>query len=225
MSFPINLPIYVSPLQAIRSSLGDLGYGRSMQNLEPDLIRWCIEAQDLISRARTLKWSEQEFEVEDNKIMYCEGLQMVECVSSGGAAFTFDPTRSCGGCCTDNCSNIAPCTNQKWLIDEVYIHFDPVIQDGIKVKVKGLVRPMGQDGYPLVNEVCIIAIQEYVKWKICYRLQDARYKECEQRWYFLCRTARAEIQKYTEQQLQQLGIAWYAPRYRGGFYGAQNGTF
>ena len=204
--------------------MGDIGCGRLMQTLEPDLIRWCIEAQDLISRAKTLKWSEQEFEVQDNKIMYCEGLQMVECVSLNGTPLTYDPTRSCGSCCTSGCATAKNTGGGKWLIDDVYIHFDPVVGDGQKVVVKGLGRPFGKDGYPLVNERCLIAVQEYIKWKVLFRMGDNRAGSCEQRWYFLTRTVRAELQRYSGQQLQAIGLAWFAPRYPGGIYGATNFT-
>lgn len=214
--FAINVPRYISPLEAIRSALGDLGYGNLMQTLEPDLIRWCVESQDLISRAKTLKWVEEDLVVEDNKIMPCAAMQMIECVSQNGNAFTYDPTRSCANRCTANCATIYVYPNylceQRYTLDECYIHFDPLISDGQTIHVKGVVRPMDDNGYPIINDLCVVAIQEYVKWKICFRYRDDRKRECEQRWYYLCRSARAAMQKYSQQQLQNIGLMWYAPR-------------
>lgn len=195
--------------------------------MEPDLIMWVIEAQDYISRPKTMKWAEtpaQGIQVQDNKIPICVEWQMIECVSLSGVPLIYDPTRSCGGRCTQNCESLyiyPVCQNeQQWLMDECYIHFDPLIGDDKFIHVKALQRAMGTDGYPLIFEVCATAIADYVMWKVCFRFRDNRAAECKRDWFFHKRTAFAELNRYTQQQLQNLGLAWFAPLYH---YNANNG--
>lgn len=206
---PINIPRYVSPLQAIRSALGDLGFGSLMQTLEPDLIRWAIEAQDLISKKKTFIYSEPtNYTVENNKIALCADALMIESVCMGGRPLTYNPTLSCGGMCTDNCKSMCVGNAQEFYVDECYVHFNPPVADGTPIEMVTMERPMGDDGYPLVIDSCMLAVAEYEKWKICFRQKDERYKECEQRWYVLCRQARAELNKYSQKQIENLGKIW-----------------
>ncbi len=168
--------------------------------MEPDLIMWAIEAQDFISRPKTMKWLDMACEVKDNKIPIPAELQMIDCVSLCGVPLTFAPSQSCGTSrCTTNCQNLyvfPVCRNQQtWLMDECYIHFNPVMGDDKIITVKGLQRAIGNDGYPMIFQVCSTAIADYICWKLCFRYRDDRWRECKRDWFFHKRTAFSELKK------------------------------
>lgn len=200
---------WVSPKQAIRIALGKLGYSDMMQTLEPDLIAWAVFGNDKISRKKTYKKVEQEFEVENNAIQIGGCFKLIDCVTRNGCPLTYDPNGSCGECVTEECCNVCRGSSQLFIVDDCYIHFSPAIADGITIKVKGYQRPIGPDGYPLVPDVCSEAIAEYVMWQLCFRERDNRTAACEKRWYELIRQARADLRTLTQQQLERIGYRWF----------------
>lgn len=205
----VNIPRFVSPKQPIRLALGKLGFSNLMQTLEPDLVAWTAEALGLISRKKTFSAIEIDAVIEDNVVPHCPDFSMIECVKIAGVPLTYQPDGSCHGVVTDNCRCICIGSEKKFTVDESYIHFVPVQSDGTAVKIKYYKRPMGDDGYPLVNEACVLAVTEYLKWQICFRERDNRSAACEARWYVLCRQARAIMNTWTQQQLENFGLIWY----------------
>lgn len=218
MGNAINIPRYVSPKQAIRSALGNLGKGNLMQTMEPDLIRWSIEAQDLISPINVLQKKSEIFKVSDNRVTLCEDFKMVECVKINGVPLRYLGGRNCQYItkgCYDSCNTIG--SGLGFSVDSCYVHFSPAIQDGTEVEVTWLQRPVGDDGIPLVVEQCLIAVQDYISWMICLRTMDNRAGIHEKNWYYRCRTARAEMNRFAESQRQQLGVQ-YLSVYNNPFY-------
>lgn len=206
----MNIPKYVSPLETIRSALGDLGYTSLMQTLEPDLIRWSAEASDFISRKKTGKMSTHELEVKNNMAVLCSEFSMLENVEHNCRPLTLDKQRTLGCACTKSCVTRCCGNPQTFWIDECYVHFQPAMADGEIVHVTVVERPMGPDGYPLVLDVCKIAVAEYIKWKICFLKDDPRGAACERRWYVLCVQARAQTNTLTQEQLREIGYFWLA---------------
>lgn len=205
----INIPNYVSPYEAIRSALGDLGgYDSLMQSLEPDMIRWTAEAQDFISRKKIYKQQEEDFEVFNNKIAWCKSFSMLECLSIGGTPLTLKKSAGCENICTQNCLTLCQGSSQQFSVDECYATFDPPIADGATIHGVFYGRPMGEDGYPLVHELAKIAVAEYVKWKICFRKNDPRVNMCMKRWWELCRIAKGNLGNISDEELQAIGVLY-----------------
>lgn len=205
-----RLPKYVSPLEAIRSALGDLGYKALYQTLEPDLIRWTAEASDFVSeKQRVYQPAEDDFEVNNNQIAWCKEFKMLECLSINGVPLTLKRDVNCNNLCTNDCLSVCCGNSQEFSLNECYATFDPVLADGSIVHGVFLKRPMGADGYPLVHDACKIAVSEYVKWKVCFLKADPRATSCEGRWYKLCVQARAKVNAITNEQLQEIGLMWH----------------
>lgn len=207
---PTILPKYVSPLEPIRSGLGDIGYKTLYQTLKPDLIRWTAEASDFISeKQRVYKTGEQDFEVNNNQIAWCKEFKLLECLSINGVPLTLKRDINCDSLCTSNCRRICCGNDRTFSLDECYATFDPPLANGSLVHGVFLKRPMGADGFPLVHDACKVAVAEYVKWKVCFLKADPRATSCERRWYLLCVQARAKVNAITNEQLQAIGLMWH----------------
>lgn len=205
----VNIVRYVSPLVAISNALGDIGYAHLMQTHEPHMVRWAREAQDLISKKRTYTLdTDVEYEVEDNKVFYGEDVGMIGCVSMGGKPLSLIREKGCVGMCTESCKQVCCGNEQGYIVDECYFHFEPVLKDGTKIQASVYRMPTGADGYPLVADVCLMAVAEYVKAKVCFLKKDNRYNTCMQQWAGLKKVARAELNKFTQKQLEEIGYLW-----------------
>ena len=219
MDNAVNIIKWTNPREPIRSALGNLGYSNLFQTLEPDLIRWCIEAQDLISRPRTQQEGRMDFEVTDNKIILCPDFLMLECVSIGNTVLTYEPNGSCDDMVTDSCPCRCACGEGKFTIDNCYMHFSPEQPDGTVVHIKYLKRKMGADGYPMVVNVCATAIIEYINMKVTFRERDNRYAECKAQWLIRCVQARMELKRLTQNQVHDIGEMWSPRHVSNSLYG------
>lgn len=212
-----NIPIYTSPFTAIRSGLGRIGFGDVMQTLEPDLIAWVAEAQDKISRLKTFTDLPCELEVCDNKVMLPQEMQLIECASFNGSEMTNINNPGCCDRLTKNSPNRCCRSAQGFYLDECYMHFKPFLPDGCIVHVDGRQRPIGTDGYPLVAEVCITAVAEYIATMVSLRFRDNRYNEFNKRWKLACKQARAELTRLSQAQIESLGYIYHRVQYPATF--------
>jgi len=224
-----NVIKYVSPYTAIRSALGKCGFADLMQTLQPDLIEWCVEASDMISRLKTFtNLNCEPIEVCNNKIMLPIEMQMLNCASVNGANMTYLSSPGC----SDNLTANSPCrccnSAQGFYLDECYMHFKPTLADGTLVKIDGLKRPIGEDGYPLIADVCVQAISEYVCSMVCLRFNDNRYVVWDAKWKRHCVQARAELNRLSQKQISDLGFLFCSVPVKASFgygwgYGINNG--
>lgn len=213
-----SIPIikFVSPEQPIRLALGKLGFANMMQTISDDMVAWVMEAQDLIQKdRRVLKSHTRTEKVYDNQIPHCAGNIAIDCVKKGGVPLTYQVDGSCKdtvtkSCCTVCCDNAAN-GGQKFIVNSCYTQFSPALPDGTEIEITSLNRPEAESGYPMIADVCVTAITEYVKWMICFRERDNRTAACEQRWYALCRIARANLRKgeWSQKNIEQLGYYWW----------------
>lgn len=215
---------YVSTFQPIRTAVGDLGYGNVMQGLEEDLVRWAIEAQDYIGRDKAKKMETKTLIVKDNKILYCADMSIIDCVSVGGILYDFKDKHNCYDHVTSSCSCACDSSQFVFTTDGCYIRFEPSLADGTEVVVKYLARPMDDNGYPMIADICVFAIQEYIKWKLCFRFGDNRTSACEGRWYALCRQARPLFNNITQRDIERIGYLYTTPTRRVSNYGLGYGT-
>lgn len=203
---PFPVQKFVSPLQAIRSALAKIGYNDLPQSLQPELIEWAIEASDMICKPKTFKIESDDFVVCGNKIQLGQQVLLVNCASYNGQPMELISNRGCSNRCTQNSKNRCCRSNQKFYLDECYIHFKPTLEDGSVVHVEWLQRAYAADGYPLILDNCNMAISEYIASIICARFNDNRYALWDSKWQKHCLQARAEVNRITQAQVEALGF-------------------
>lgn len=206
---PVEVPKFVSPFQAIRSALGKIGYNDLPQTMQPDLIEWSIEASDMISKPKTFKIYEDDFTVCGNKIQLDSHVLLVECASWNGRPMEYITNKGCNRC-TQSSPNRCCRSEQKFWLDECYIHFKPVMPDGEIIHVEYLQRAYGADGYPMILDSCSMAISEYVCSMVCLRFNDNRYGVFDGKWKSHCQQARAGLNRLSQAQIQNLGYLYYS---------------
>ncbi len=212
-----SVPKFIPCQVAIRQALGGLGYGDSYQTMQPDLIAWVADAMDLISRLKTYTDLPcGNYTTCNNKIELPLEMALITCVTVNGKPMTYLPTKGCNKV-TNNSPNRCDCGAQGFYIDECYMHFTPAIADGVEINVGGLGRPMDVDGFPLIPEVAILAISEYVSARICLRFRDSRYNEFQRLWEKHCLRARAELNQMSNEQVRELGYRYLAVPYSANY--------
>lgn len=201
---------YVSTFTPIRTACGDLGVSGVMQTMEEDLVRWAVEAQDFIGKENALKNEKGNFPVKNNKIRYCADMQIIDCVSINGQLYDYEQRNECSDLVTNNCPCAVNGSNntRTFTSDGCFITFNDEIADGTMATIKYMARPMDENGYPMVADICVFAIQEYIKWKLCFKNRDNRSAECQRRWYELCRQARVQYNQLTQKQIEFLGYIY-----------------
>lgn len=230
----INL---VSPKFALRGAVGDLGMEYTLQNLEPDMIRWSGEAYEKITmstKAATIyRPVSQTAYTKNNRVKLCDGFKALQCLKLEGCQIPFLYNRhrctvNCGNqcgtacnCCSGSTQNNNPASCHAFYLDGCWVKFEPHVEDGLKVEIEAWATPMDSEGYQLVVESTLTAIQEYVKWKICFREGDNRAAACERNWYFNFRQARSILNKKTDAELREIS-KWWQP---AGFYGGRYGLY
>lgn len=202
---PFPVQRFVSPKQAIRTALGKIGFEDLMQTLGNELIEWAIEASDMISKPKTFKIAEDDFVVCGNKIQLDQNVLLVNCASYNGEPMELISNKGCANRCTQNSKNRCCRSNQKFYLDECYIHFKPTLCDGSIVHVEWLQRAYGADGYPLILDSCNMAISEYVASIVCARFKDNAYALWNDKWEKHVLQARADVNRITQAQVQALG--------------------
>lgn len=224
-----NIISYISPYTAIRSALGKIGMGDLMQTHQPDLIEWSVEASDMISRLKTFTdLGCEPIEVCNNKIMLPIEMQMLNCASVNGSPMTYLSSPGCSDRLTANspcrCCNSA----QGFYLDECFMHFKPTLADGVLVTIDGLKRPIGEDGYPLIADVCVQAVSEYICSLVCLRFNDSRFAIWDAKWKRHCVQARAELNRFSQKQVEDLGYIYHktyvSASFGYGFGNALNGN-
>lgn len=202
---------FVNPKEPIRVALGKLGYPNMMQTLELDLVHWCVEAVDLIKKQKGLKKYTETRYSSDSKIALCRDDLAIDCVTINGSELNYKETSGCGSNVTSRCRKCCGNSGKTMSIDGCYIHLSPSVADGTEVEVTSLKRPVDVDGYPLIPEVTVVAVAEYVKWMLCVRERDNRAGDSERRWYALCRIARGELKStaWTQSELEKFGYFWW----------------
>lgn len=218
------VPRYVSTFQPIRTAVGDLGFSNVMQTMEEDLVRWAIEAQDYITRKsphNVMKMESKTLIIRGNKILYCANMQVIDCVKINGVIYEYNGKNTCY--VTSGCACSCEVTDRTFSADGCYLRFTGQ-EDGTEVEVKYLARPMDENGYPMVVESIVFAIQEYIKWKMCFKMRDNRSSACEQRWYVLCRQARPVFNNLTQTDIEKIGY-YFISKPRTGALGYIGGAY
>jgi len=238
----IEIYKFLSPKFAVRGALGNLGMGHLLQNLEDDLIRWVGEAYDYIikdTKAETIyRPVEQVAFTKNSRVKLCDEFVAMECLTLNGCRINYLYSRDrCRGCATTmenscGCGIIAvgnppPYNCTQFTVEGCFVKFWPQnLPDGLKVEIKAWGIPKDEDGYVLVIDQTIAAIQDYVAYKVCHRLGDRREATNRQDWYYHCKIARAAINKKTDSEMQAISQYW-APRsfYSGVNYRGNNGAY
>lgn len=217
-----DIPQYVSPQTSIRQAFGSLGYGDKYQSLKEDCMAWIADACDEISRLKIYTDvnfcggngdAPNEYVVCNNKIELPMAMKIVICASFNGCPMTYRQSSGCNRLCkgsVNRCCN----SDQFFTLDECYMHFTPPIADGAIITVDGRGRLLDDDGYPMVPEVCILAVSRYVAAQVCLRYGDSRYQEFKKLWQKACLRARAELNQFSNIQTASLGYAYHKPPYR-----------
>lgn len=230
MSGYISIPKFVSGQVAVRQALGALGYADSYQTMKPDFDAWIADAQDLISRLKTYTDLPcGDYTVCDNRIELPNEMAIITCASFNGYEMTYKPTKGCTRYCrgVGNCNTVlGKCGNpaQTFTLDGCYMHFQPTIANGAVIHVNGLGRPLDDEGCPLVAEVAILAVSEYICRQLCIRYRDNRLPIFERNWLKHCLRARAELNQFNNKATQNLGFAYFAVPYPASFNGGYNGV-
>lgn len=221
----IDILKLVSPKFAIRGAVGNLGYGSLIQNLEDDMIRWAGEAYQKIilnTKAATIYSPvDQIAYTKNNRVKLCDGFKALQCLKLNGSIipFLYNKQR-----CTQNCANTCGtgscgCCVQSgvttnchaFYLDGCWVKFSPAVADGWEVRIAAWAIPLDKEGYMMVIEDTLTAIQEYLAWKICFRQGDNRAAACEKNWYYNCREARAKLNKKTDAELREIA-KWWQPQ-------------
>lgn len=204
---------YVSTFTPIRTACGDLGMSGVMQTMEEDLVRWAVEARDFIGKENALQNETGNFVVKNNKVRYCAGMAIIDCVSVNGEIYDYEQRNECSDLVTSACPCVSANSTSKrrFTSDGCFLEFKDEIADGTIATIKYMSSPMDDNGYPKVPDICVVAIQEYIKWKLCFRTRDNRSAESQRRWYELCKQARAKYNKLTQRQIEFLGYVFRTP--------------
>lgn len=223
----INVIEFLSPKFAIRGAVGNLGMGHLIQNLEDDLIRWSGEAYEKIvmdTKAATIyKPVSQIAYTKNNRVMLCDGFKSLQCLKYNGSTIPFlynkhrctaTCSNTCGtgcGCCTQNVvqPNINGC--HAFYLDGCWVKFSPTVPDGQRIDIEAWAVPKDDEGYLMVIDSTITAIQDYIAWMVCRREGDNRAASFEKAWYFNCRQARAKLNKKTDAELREIS-RWWQPQ-------------
>lgn len=207
---------YVSGKFAIRQAFGAIGYASEEGNLKPDLANWIADGNDKISPLKTYKYIPcQEYEVCNNRIEIPLAMQIILCATWNGHPMTYLNTPGCNRL-WENSVNYPKNTYrgcnrvpQGFWVDECYMHFKPFLPDGTLICIDAMARPLDDDGFPMVQECCILAVSEYLAARIALRFRDNRYGEFKQNWKDECKRARAQLNQLSNNDIQKLGFIWF----------------
>lgn len=224
-----NNIFYDSPKIAVRSAMGNLGYGGTeYQTIESDMIRWTAEAQDLIIRNKvSLPMVEETILSLNNQIHNSRDFKILENININGVTVPYSnqshssPLVRMGSApyrCGQHPHRIT------FAINRYAITFSPAIDDDTPVTVQFLCKPMDEEGWPMVIDICLRAISHYVGYMLCTRLKDPRAKEQYAVWLTACRQARAEVNTKSQEELMELGRAWTPMRQQYGYARNHGGT-
>lgn len=225
----IDVISFASPKFAIRGALGNLGMGHLIQNLEDDLLRWVGEAYEKIvmnTKAATIYKPVSEVAyTKNNRVKLCDGFKSLQCLKLNGCKIPFLYNKHrCTATCENGCGTSCGCCQNivtpnidgchAFYLDGCWVKFSPDVADSQKVEIEAWAVPKDDEGYILVIDTTITAIQEYVSWMVCRREGDNRMGMFEKNWYFNCRQARSILNKKTDAELREIS-RWWQPN---GFY-------
>ncbi len=229
MSGYTRRPQLVSGQVAVRQALGMIGYADSYQTMKPDFDAWIGDSCDLISPLKTYKeLGCMEYEVCDNRIELPMEMALINCASFNGLEMT---PLSVSGCEMPVRGGVNRCSAgaQGFILNGCHMSFKPAIANGVIITVDGLGRPLDDDGCPMIEECCILAISEYLASMIALRFRDNRYDIFDRKWKKHCVRARAELNQLSNKQIQNLGFRYlavpYPASYSVGWLGGVNGSF
>lgn len=216
----INIYQFVSPKYAIMGAVDDLGMGHLLQSAEDSLVRWAGEANEFIianTKAATIyRPVSQVAYTSNSRIKLCDGFVALECLKLDGKKIDFLYQKNrCSSSCENGCSGQQGSQNYDcvhFTIDGCFAKFWPNVPDGIKVEVAAWAIPYDDEGYVMVIDKTITAMQAYIRWKICHREGDRRESANKQDWWYHIRTARAAINKKTDSEMREIS-KWWAPRH------------
>jgi hypothetical protein len=209
---------------AIKSALENLGYSENiMQTQESALVRWSAEAQDLVFKqpGGSPMLIETRLTL-NNQIRNSPDFQVLEDIHIGGRSIRYNRnSRS-----TPHVRMGIEYTNRgfneghSFVITQEYITFTPAIADNTPVQIQYLLKPVDDDGYPMIISLCERAIAYYIGWKICVRERDDRKDDQYAQWLKACKQSRHDINEFTNEEILSLGRAYMGVRNRRRWYGS-----
>jgi len=212
MSNVLNL---ISANFAIRSALGNVNMPNIASSIWPDLRRWSIEGMKFINKKAILRRGDTaKLIVNDNRAKMCDTFKMLECLKINGKVVPYvKGNRGCGSTCSSTCQNcISSCcddsTQYEFYIKGCWIKFTNPVDDGTILEVEFWELETDEEGNILIMEEAVEAIAEYISFMVKRKFGDSSYGAHEKRWYFLCKQARAEINKKSQQDIEQMGYLW-----------------
>lgn len=213
MSNVINL---ISAKFAIRSALGNINMPNIATSISLDLNRWAIEGMKFVNRKSILRRGDtKKLTVIDNKAKMCDTFKLLECLKVNGNVVPYARgNRGCSSTCSTTCpSTISSCCgedsiNYEFYIKGCWIKFTGNVEDGTMLDVEYWELETDEDGNIMIMEEAVEAIAEYISFMVKRKFNDPSYKAHEQRWYFLVKQARAEINKKSQQDIEQMGYLW-----------------
>lgn len=218
MSNVLNL---ISAKFAIRSALGNVNMPNIASSISLDLNRWAIEGMKFVNRKSILRRGDPKtLIVSENKVKMCDTFKLLECLKVNGKVVPYTRgNRSCGTTCSATCSNcVSSCCGEDSVQYEFYIKgcwvkFTNPVPDGTVVSVEYWELETDEDGSIMIMEEAVEAIAEYIAFMVKRKYNDPSYALHEKRWYFLVKQARAEINKKSRQDIEQMGYLWKPVNY------------
>lgn len=211
----------ISSKYAIRGALGNINMPNIELSISSDLERWAIEAMNLISKKAILQPNTAKLTTKDNKIKMCDSFKALECIKLDGKIIPFVNAPNCkANTCTSSCSNCnSSCVNSGtedygFYIKGCYIKFINAVEDGLPATIEFWELCTDEDGNIMILEEAVLAIQEYITWMLKRKFNDQSYRDNENRWYILCKQARALINKKSDDEIKRMGKLWFPANFR-----------
>lgn len=225
----INIYRFVSPKFAIMGAVDDLGMGHYLQSREDSLVRWAGEANELIvkdTKAQTIYRPVPQVAYTCNsRVKLCDGFVALQCLKLNGCKINYLYQHDwCANNCENGCGTgvVASCCGGtpgngyyqcvQFTIEGCWVKFFPDVPDGLKVEIQAWAIPYDEEGYVMVIDKTILAMQSYIKAAICHREGDRREGVNKQDWLYRVRQARASINKKTDSEMRAIS-QWWAPRH------------
>jgi len=216
----INTLNLVSTNFAIRSALGNINMPNIASSMSQDLNRWAVEGMSLISSKSLLRRADPvTLKAKNNKVKMCDTFKALECVKVNGKVVPYlkggrgcsSVTSTCQSCNTSCCSEES--FKYEFFIKGCWIKFTGSVEDGTEVTIEFWEMQTDEDGSIMIMEQAVMAIAEYIAFMVKRKFNDSSYGAHEKRWYFLCKQARAELNKITDDEIARIGLIWKPTRY------------
>jgi hypothetical protein len=186
------------------------------------LRRWAAEAMRFVSSKGIFKQGSKRAEVSNNKIKVCDNFKGVECVKVNGKVIPHQNNSPCApskqegfascGCSSNSPDLISQCdpdmSQYSFFVQGCYIKFNHSVPDGTIVDVVYWELNTDEDGYVMIFEEAVPAIQEYIAWQLLRKYNKQPQELYHRRWNELVLVVRADLNKISNEELKKMGLLW-----------------